>query len=470
MNSFEEFKNFISTKSFLHPISIKTKKLLYLVIYPDKLEWDYGVEKQTQMTYLQMSGGLTGAGTGHYIKLCKQSEVLNLLKEELESTHAMICSVGMIFVVTVISKGHPETAIVDFKKFSESKKYCKAHIIAKPGDVLTLVNRHLAEPWPANPNSFPAPLAHFHHQHIELNLNIWREIGCPDIYEKFEYEERAKQNYHDDYTPLWIKPKEFPKIHNFTKKQRERKAFSYGHPWSMYQNATWKEIREDAYDFDKENKNFYFSRLNDNFNQKNNYYVENNEYLGKLPEDQEFDLLFSPCGGYSTEVIAHKINFNGKIIIYDHAQEILDIKKQILNMNPTLEEMAILQQGFPDNNFIWNVEFQFGKVDSFGTYEEMRIWQEEMCESCDIDFWLMNLIEPDYNRLLKEVKGKRVFFNASNIFSYNKVLLKYTLPELYESFDKFFGVLEQAESYYFRGKGPQKGTITGGFAHDNNRN
>ena len=115
MYSLEEFKNFIASKFIWQSKVIKTKKLLYLVTYPDKLEWDYSIEKQTQMTYLQMSGGLTGAGTGHYIKLCKQSEVLNLLKEELESTHAMICSVGMIFVVTVISKGHPETAIVDFK-------------------------------------------------------------------------------------------------------------------------------------------------------------------------------------------------------------------------------------------------------------------------------------------------------------------------------------------------------------------
>ena len=51
-------------------------------------------------------------------------------------------------------------------------------------------------------------------------------------------------------------------------------------------------------------------------------------------------------------------------------------------------------------------------------------------ESYDIDFWLMNLIEPDYNRLLKEVRGKKVFFNASNIFSYNKVILKYSLTEV----------------------------------------
>ena len=111
MNSFEEFKTFVGV-----PKSIKDKSLLYLVTYPDKLEWDYGVEKQAQMTYLQMSGGPTGAGTGHYIKLCKQSEVLDLLKEELDSTHVMICSVGMIFVVTVLSKGQPTTAITDFKE------------------------------------------------------------------------------------------------------------------------------------------------------------------------------------------------------------------------------------------------------------------------------------------------------------------------------------------------------------------
>jgi hypothetical protein len=129
MDSFEEFKTFIRSKSFILPV--KTKKLLYLVTYPDKLEWDYGVEKQTQMTYLQMSGGGTGAGTGHYIKLCKQSEVSNLLKEETKTTHVMICSVGMIFVVIGVAKGKPDTPITDFEKFSESKIYCKAHIIAK---------------------------------------------------------------------------------------------------------------------------------------------------------------------------------------------------------------------------------------------------------------------------------------------------------------------------------------------------
>ena len=453
MNSFEEFKNFIALKSIFEPFHIKNKELLYLVTYPDKLKWNYGIEKQTQMTYLQMSGGTTGAGSGYNIKLCKQSEVIDLLKKETDSTHVMICSVGMIFVVTARSNDGPITAITDFHEFVESGKYCKAHIIAKPGDVLSLVTRHLAEPWPKNPKSFTASLAYLHYQHIELNLDIWRQFECPDIYEKFEYEERADGNYHDDYTPHWIIPKEFPKINNFTHSQRSRKAFSYERDDG---DNIWNDIREGVHDFDNPNVNNYFNRLNQNFNQHNHYYIENNEKLGKLPEDQEFDLLFSPCGGFSTEVIAHKLNFNGKIIIYDYSQKILDIKKQILDTNPDYDEIRVLEKIHSDITFIWGLYDQIERRKSFGTYEEIRFCRESMCENYDIDFWLMDLIKPDYNRLLKEVKGKRVFFNASNIFSYNKVILRYTLSELYESFDKLFEVLDQAEDYHFRGSIPRK--------------
>ena len=423
MNSFEEFKTFVGV-----PKSIKDKRLLYLVTYPDKLEWDYSIEKQTQMTYLQMSGGPTGSGDGHYIKLCKQSEVKGLLKKETDSTHVMICSVGMIFIVTVIRNGHPITAITDFQKFSKSEKYCKAHIIAKP--------------------NLPA---HLHYQHIELNLNQWRELGCPDIYGDIKSFKRSTLNYHDDYTPYWLTPDGSRKIHNFSHQQRSRKAFSYGKMHDKYHKTMWRDIREDNYDLDKPHANNYFDRLSQNFNQKNNYYLQNNEWFGKLPEDQEFDVIFSPAGGYATEVFVHKLNFNGKVTIYDHSQKILDIKKQILDTNPDFKELEVVDKMHPDINFIWNIEYHKGRSESFGTYEEMRIWQEEMYESYDIDFWLMNLIEPDYNRLLKEVKGKKVFFNASNIFSYNRVILKYALPELYKAFDKLLDVLSQAEVYYFRG-------------------
>ncbi|SVB18039.1 uncharacterized protein METZ01_LOCUS170893 [marine metagenome] len=407
--------------------------MLYIVSYPDMIQWDYSIERQTQMTYLQMSGGLTGAGTRHNTILCKQSEVVDTLRQAQDFTHVMICSVGMIFVMTKIIKGWPVTAISDFKEFAKGKKYCKAHIIARPN----------------NP-------AFLHHQHIELNLVKWRELDCPNIYDRWASYERSDRNYHDEYTPHWLIPQGLPKIDNFSHAQRSRKAFAYEHMHDEYQRDMWKDLREDNYDFSKPTENFYFSRLSENFNQRLDYYVENNELLGRLPSDKEIDVLFSPTGGFITEILAHKLNFNGKIIIYDHSQKILDIKKQILDTNPTLDELKLLENINPDINFIWNEEYQKGKVDTIAPYEEMRIWQEEMCENYDIDFWLMNLIEPDYNRLLKEVKGKKVFFNASNIFSFNRVILKYSLPEIYKSYYKFLEHLNQAESAWYRGTAPVK--------------
>ena len=68
----------------------------------------------------------------------------------------------------------------------------------------------------------------------------------------------------------------------------------------------------------------------------------------------------------------------------------------------------------------------------------------------------MNLIEPDYDKLLKKVKGKIVYFNASNIFSYHISHAMYTLDELIVSYNRLHEVLSTTESYYFRGSTPSK--------------
>ena len=56
----------------------------------------------------------------------------------------------------------------------------------------------------------------------------------------------------------------------------------------------------------------------------------------------------------------------------------------------------------------------------------------------------------------KKVKGKRVYFNASNIFSYHVSHATYTLDELITSYNKLHEILSNTESYYFRGSIPSK--------------
>ena len=83
MKSFEEFVQL--WKSETKDIKIKNPDLLFLVVYPDKLEWNFAIEKQTHTTTLMVSGGFTGASTGHDIQFCYRSEVNDFLKKGIMS-------------------------------------------------------------------------------------------------------------------------------------------------------------------------------------------------------------------------------------------------------------------------------------------------------------------------------------------------------------------------------------------------
>ena len=430
MKNFDEFK-LLWTK---HQKENKNKypHLIFIVVYPDKLKWDFGVEKQAQTTCLQISGGMTGAGTGHGVELLYQSELYEFLKTQTVYddglcpyyTHAMIVTVGMVFEMTASS-----TAIKEFHEFSKSKKFCKAHIMARP-----------MEP------------AWLHPQHIELNLIQWRELGCPDLSRKKMWTEyvRGEQNYHDDYTPFWLKPKGIPRIHNFNIEERRNKAFSYGHMEDRreLQNKTWKKLRAGKFE-EVDHEDNYFSRLMTRM--KSTYYLSNYDHIKfkrtNFPEGR-FDIILCPTAGYTGELLSNNLDFDGEIIFYDYTQENIDIKKMIVEMNMSKKELELY------TTKINKVNFDRGYF--WDNIDVMKKYQLKMLEKYDIDYWVMNLIEPDYDKLLKKVKDKRVYFNASNIFGYHVSHAMYTLDELIISYNKLHEILSTTESYYFRGTEPTK--------------
>ena len=111
MKNFDQFRALWYEKTRHIKIKKETKNYVFVVVYPDKLEWDFSVEKQTQTTCVQTSGGSTGAGTGHNQILCYQSELYSTLRN-CTFTHAMIVSVGMVFDMVI----HP-TSITSFLEF-----------------------------------------------------------------------------------------------------------------------------------------------------------------------------------------------------------------------------------------------------------------------------------------------------------------------------------------------------------------
>ena len=409
MNSFDEFKRtwVNNTGSWVRK---ETSNLLFVVVYPDKLQWNYSVEKQTQITCMSVSGGATGAGTGHIVKLCYQSELYDCLKASTAS-HAMIVSVGMVF-----DMAKKETSISKFYKFSESNKFCKGHIIAKPDK--------------------PAFL---HHQHIELNLKKWKELDTPLLNGGWDEYDRSKINFHDDYTPTWIDVEGLPRIQNFTHKERTIKAFAYG----RNQDDNWKNIKEGNWDkVDKDD--YYFNRFMTRV--RKSFYITNNEtnYKRKFPTEN-FDLIISPTAGYFTELLSDVLNFNGEVIFYDYVQDNLDIKQTIIEMNMTSKEIEYYL------STVKRIDFDMGLG-----MEENQGLQRKMVEKFDVDYWLMNLIEPDDYKLFQKVKGKRVYFNASNIFGYHMSHAMYTYEELINSYNKLIEILTHSDGYFFRGTTPNK--------------
>ena len=397
--------------------------LLYLVVYPDNLEWDFSVEKQTQTTTLMVSGGHTGAAHGNFVDFCYRSEVNDYLKN-CTHTHAMIVSVGMVFDMVKTVAGKPVTPITDFINFVNSGWYCKAHIIAKKNKP-----------------------AYLHHQHINLNVKMWKKIGCPPLDERWTEYERADDNFHDDYTPSWIKPQNRhgnQHIINFSYEERTRKAFSYYRDY----NEVWKDLEKADHD------DYYFSRFMTRM--QKSFYIFNTETLKEVP-DKNFDIIFSPTAGYSGEVNCSKLNVDN-IVFYDYIQSNIDLKKKIVEMNMSLEEINILGK-ITDKNMVNAIDYT-PLVENFvkqGSFDELRKMQAEMFERCEIDYWPMDIINPDYNKLSKKVKDKIVLFDTSNIFSYHMSHAHYTLDELVNSYNKLHQtLLESANMCWFQGTRPTK--------------
>ena len=439
MNSFEEFVSLWEEETKNKKISLA--HMLFLVVYPDKLKWDFGIEKQTQTTTLMMSGGSTGGGSRHDLRFCYRSEVHDLLLG-CDHTHAMIVSVGMVFDMTTGGREQHTplvpgvrwsqtrvTPITDFYDFVQSGEFCKAHIIAKPGQQVF-----------------------FHHQHMNLNLTIWRDIGTPNMSERYDVAKRSSDNFHDDYTPTWIEIEGMPTITNFSKEERERKAFSY---YRNHQTESWKNL--DNVDKD----DYYFSRYMTRIRKQ--FYIENTEGLGKLPTEK-FDIIFATTAGYRAAVLADKLEFDGEIVLFDYCQENLDIKQMIIEMNLSLDEIKYLRNYYSktlDHTLIRPDADANKYIKILGSFEDLRGLDKKMEENYNIEYWLMDLISPDYDKLLKKIKGKNVFFDATNIFGYHMSHAYYTLDELVSSYKKLRGVLGKANKTFFRGTSPTKQKING---------
>jgi len=447
VKNFEEVKNFwLDSTKGIKP-NKKQEPVVFIVVYPKKMEWDFASEKQLQTTLLQTSGGITGAGTGHNQKICYLTELNDVLETCDKYTHAMIVSVGMVFDMV----NYP-TSIQRFYNWTRTDEFCKGHIIARPNE--------------------PAFL---HHQHIELNLTKWRELDKPNIRGKWNNFVRADDNFHDDYTPSWIDVDGLPTITNFSNEERKRKAWSYGHMPERreMQTKNWSIINSKIPDWqnDIDISDNYFKILLTRMRGEV-FYAENTEAVGKLPK-KKFDLILTPTAGYSGEYFAEHLDFDGDIIFYDYCSENVEIKQNIVEMNMSMDEIKLyarnLKHMIAFNQLVGSVNRQNKlkeRTNTYGTYEELRELQLKMYDNYNIEYKVWDIINwqsKDMSWFVNKIKGKRVFMDISNIYGYHVSHACYSLPQLKESFKKMVDILKSnTEYYHLRGTDLSKRGIKNG--------
>ena len=432
MKNFEEIKNlWLDSTKGIKP-NKKLEHLVFIVMYPKKLEWDFASEKQLQTTLLQTSGGVTGSGTGHNQKICYLTELNDVLETCDKYTHAMIVSVGMVFDMVT----YP-TTIRRFYAWTETDEFCKAHIIARPNK--------------------PAFL---HPQHIELNLNKWRELGKPNIRGKWNDFVRADDNFHDNYTPSWIKVNGLPAVTNFGDDSRRGKAWSYGDMSARrkLQNKNWSIINSKIPDWqnDIDISDNYFKILLTRMGGEV-FYAENTEAVGKLPK-KKFDLILTPTAGYSGEYFSEHLDFDGDIIFYDYCSENVEIKQNIVEMNMSMDEIKLYARNSKHiiafNELVGSVNRQNKlkeRTNTYGTYEELRELQLKMYDNYNIEYKVWDIINwqsKDMSWFVNKIKGKKVFMDISNIYGYHISHACYSLPQLKESFNKLVDILKSNTEYY----------------------
>lgn len=425
-NTYDDFTKELSKLNKFNRLNKHSDKA-YIILSNPKIPWSWYSEKLTQLLYWNLSGGMTGAGTGHHVFFENDLHQGLANAKNLKYNYAMVCQVGMILNGRHADQIKEKTPIQNFYEFSETDEFCRAHILARPNKPATI-----------------------HTQHLEINLLKWNgqtltELGIDYV--------RSDKNIHDDYTPLWIEVPNYPRINNFLPEQRQHKFFTYPH--RNYENDEYV-LHNHLHNKSDLKGHTYNYKLTNLLNYVPQYYFINNENL-QNPDHEKYDIIFTPASGifaeYFYKYFAHK---ETKTIIYDYDQYILDIKRNILDFGlSSYDELEMYKKHLNKINstYIYNLD---GRLNASSAkinnekiipLEQRKELQDNFLKS-DYEFMVMDLLNDNFTSLENLIKNKKVLFFSSNIFRYIGVWLKFDYSHIRSQRIKLENTLEKYSSEY----------------------
>ena len=296
-----------------------------------------------------------------------------------------------------------------------------------------------------------------HHQFIVVNTKNWVSAGKP-FYGGWEGKnddlvviERSVENFHDDYTPLWIK--NTGRIENRFHQKQGWNFINEGLK-NGFEIINWNQTirNKRTYYYPESNTELFLECLKNgtvdtslNVNQvkllqsqfsiRNQIWLLNSEDMELTYNHKEtkFDAIALPAGGFKfLDIVKNNyLNENGKVIIYDFNDKSLewvsfllknsdqDIKKTIKEFehNRYFHFLGIGQKVFGmDGNFTNSFLESLNRTfEHFGGEAEFHETIKKFKE-LNLHLIEVNLFEnPD--QLLLEIDGKSNYLSISNIYS-----------------------------------------------------
>ena len=289
-----------------------------------------------------------------------------------------------------------------------------------------------------------------HHQFFIVNLKAYKAVGCPEFGTWIREDrmlpviERSEENFHDDYTPLWVRATGEHAMQPGACQGWELMSamFDSGYPVI----ALTEKIRlSKFYTYPEHETDKFVNSLKTmttypdmNWNQnkwiedckfvKDQIWLFNSEYM-EIPNRNIYDLAVSTASGFKIFDLFKRprLTDTARIIIYDFNPKSLDWYKHFYTWHN--EDLLECIRAFPDrNNFTWigqwdptfieNQGFNDGLKTVYNYYGEEQFkeyWKK--FKSMPVEFHQLDLYQhSDELATLMKVPGKK-FVNLTNIFS-----------------------------------------------------
>jgi len=309
-----------------------------------------------------------------------------------------------------------------------------------------------------------------HQQFVLININTWNDINQPKFggwhidRRYLPVIERSKENFHDHYTPLWIKDSGQREVQrsgcpgwnlinqglkmgcdiiNWNEKIRSKRTYYYPETDSViFWNAiTHKKVDPKITNFNQKQLLHLLAR-----GVQDQVWVLNSEGLQIDHNNRAYDIIALPASGFKYLDISYRnmLTQDGEIVIYDYNQISLDWITHLYEQTTT--DINELIRSFDNNiQLIWagidnkpivdtrgqiNPEFtkQFTKVVNHFAGPNTFVSLLSRFRNSNVKFVLCDIVNSP-RQLIDCFDNKETLFHISNIFATDWLIATYGLKK-----------------------------------------